>query len=420
MQVVVFEDAKFDNLYPLTYMRPTFMLKCGHTMLYEKIARRFQGAKITYIVREWIAAFMKEKMGADVINNANQIKSDDTLFINGTVLLTSETKLELNGGEEIATAANGDVIYARASKVTLAKAYDADISKMMNNLKAVLKKVPSAAYIVEWPWNLVQKNPVAIEDDFKVIGKGGIIEGKVHPMAAILGDKKNVYIARGADVHPFVCLDVTAGPIIIDEDVTVFPFTRIEGPNAVGKKTQLFGTNLRTGSAIGPVCRVGGEVEDAIIHGHSNKYHDGFLGHAYLCEWVNLGALCTNSDLKNDYGPVSLYVKGELMDTGDGKVGSFIGDHTKTSIGTLLNTGTMVGMMSNVVGNGGVAPKYIPSFTWMMNDRFFKAQKSMETAKYAMGRRKCTMGVEEEKLILALKEMTKEDVKYWVRKTTAV
>lgn len=420
MQIVIFEDKKFDNLYPLTYMRPTFMLKCGHTMLYEKIVRKYKGAKVTYIVREWIAAYMKEKMGADVINNTAQIKSDDTLFINGAVLLMSDTKIELKGGEEIATAANGDVLYARATKATLAKAYDSDIAKMMDNLKAALKKVPSETYLVEWPWNLVQKNPSAIEDDFKVINKGGLIEGKFHAQAAILGDRKNVYIAKGADIHPFVCLDVTAGPIIIDEDVTVFPFTRIEGPNAVGKKTQLFGTNLRTGSAIGPVCRVGGEVEDSIIHGHSNKYHDGFLGHAYLCEWVNLGAMTTNSDLKNDYGSVSLYVKGELKDSGDGKVGSFIGDHTKTSIGTLLNTGTMVGMMSNVVGNGGVAPKYIPSFSWMMNDKFFKAQKSMETAKYAMGRRKCTMGAEEEKLILALKEMMKEDVKYWVKKTTVV
>ncbi|MEI6845985.1 MAG: putative sugar nucleotidyl transferase [Candidatus Firestonebacteria bacterium] len=420
MQIIIFEDKKFDNLYPLTYMRPTFMLKCGHTMLYEKIVRKFKGAKITYIVREWIAAFMKEKLGADVINNAHQIKSEDALFINGTMLFLADTKIELKGNEEIAVAANGDVIYARASKTTLATAYDADIAKMLENLKAVLKKVPCDAYLVEWPWNLVQKNPMAIEDDFKVINKGGLIEGRFHPMASIVGDRKNVYIAKGADIHPFVCIDVTAGPVIIDEDVTVFPYTRIEGPNAVGKKTQLFGTNLRTGSAIGPVCRVGGEVEDSIIHGYSNKYHDGFLGHAYLCEWVNLGAMTTNSDLKNDYGSVSLYVKGELMDTCDGKVGSFIGDHTKTSIGTLLNTGTMVGMMSNVVGNGGVAPKYIPSFTWMMNDRFFKAQKSMETAKYAMGRRKCTMGVEEEKLILALKEMTKEDVKYWVRKTTAV
>jgi UDP-N-acetylglucosamine diphosphorylase / glucose-1-phosphate thymidylyltransferase / UDP-N-acetylgalactosamine diphosphorylase / glucosamine-1-phosphate N-acetyltransferase / galactosamine-1-phosphate N-acetyltransferase len=414
MQICIFEDKGFDLLYPLTYMRPTFELKCGHTLLYEKVLRAFPGAKAQFVVRDWLEGRWKEKLGADKVNNLKAIQGDDTLFINGRLLYVG-VKIELNGAEE-AGMAGGDVVYARVKKANMAK-YGSNVSELVGNLANLSKKDISCT-MIKYPWNLVQKNPDAIRDDFAIINKPGVIEGDFHPQACIVGDKKNVYIAKGAKIHPFVCFDVTDGPIIIDEDVVAFPFTRIEGPNAVGKKTQLFGTNLRTGSAIGPVCRVGGEVEDSIIHAYSNKYHDGFLGHAYLCEWVNLGAMTTNSDLKNDYGSVSLYVKGELFDTGDGKVGSFIGDHTKTSIGTLLNTGTIVGMMSNVVGNGGVAPKYIPSFTWFMNDKYFKAQKGLETAKYAMGRRKCAMTAEEEKLINFLKEMCKEEVKAYVRKTT--
>ncbi len=416
MQICVFEDKGFELLYPLTYMRPTFELKCGHTLLYEKIVRAFPGMKFQYIVRDWLEARWKEKFGADKVNNLAAIQSDDTLFINGRLLYMG-LKLEANGSEEVGMAGE-DVVYARIKKSEIGK-YGHNVFDLVAALKNLPKKDISCT-MIKYPWNLVQKNPDAIRDDFAQINKPGVIEGDFHPQACIVGDKKNVYIAKGAKIHPFVCLDVTDGPIIIDEDVIAYPFTRIEGPNAVGKKTQLFGTNLRTGSAIGPVCRVVGEVEDSIMHAYSNKYHDGFLGHAYLCEWVNLGAMTTNSDLKNDYSNVCLYVNGELFDTCDGKVGCFIGDHTKTSIGTLLNTGTIVGMMSNVVGNGGVAPKYIPSFSWMINDKYFKAQKGMETAKYAMGRRKCTMTVEEEKLINYVKAMTKEEVKAYVKKTTVV
>ena len=115
------------------------------------------------------------------------------------------------------------------------------------------------------------------------------------------------------------------------------------------------------------MCRVGGEVEESIIQGYSNKYHDGFLGHAYVGEWVNLGALTTNSDLKNDYSNVSMVLDGRTpISTGSTKVGSLIGDHAKTSIGTLLNTGAYVGAMTVIVATGKPLPKFIPSFAWFM------------------------------------------------------
>ena len=167
----------------------------------------------------------------------------------------------------------------------------------------------------------------------------------------------------------------------------VHPFTRIEGPCYIGPKCILLGAKCREGMSIGPMCRVGGEVEESIIQGYSNKYHDGFLGHAYVGEWVNLGALTTNSDLKNDYSSVSVVLDGKApIDTGSTKVGSIIGDHTKTSIGTLLNTGSFVGAMALLLATGKPLPKHIPSFAWFIEgvvSKGFGKGKLYETAKTA-------------------------------------
>lgn len=115
-----------------------------------------------------------------------------------------------------------------------------------------------------------------------------------------------VRIHPTAEIEPFVVINASAGPVIVDEGAKIQAFTRLEGPCYVGQQSQLFRANLRSGTSIGPVCRVGGEIESSILHSYVNKYHDGFLGHSYVCPWVNLGALTTNSDLKNDYSTVKV------------------------------------------------------------------------------------------------------------------
>jgi len=160
-------------------------------------------------------------------------------------------------------------------------------------------------------------------------------------------------------------------------------------------------------------------VEESILHGYSNKYHDGFLGHAYVGEWVNLGALTTNSDLKNDYSTVQMYVNGRLVDTGSTKVGSLIGDHTKTSIGTLLNTGTVVGVMCNLVGGSGILPKYVPSFTLFYQGTFYKQAVGglLETARTAMGRRDRELTAAQAALLKEVHALTKAERNEIVRKS---
>ena len=148
-------------------------------------------------------------------------------------------------------------------------------------------------------------------------------------------------IHETARIDPYTVFDTTNGPITDRPPASsVQPFTRIEGPCFIGRDTQLFRANLRGGVTIGPNCRIGGEVEASIVHGHSNKYHEGFLGHAYVGEWVNLGAITSNSDLRNDYGEVFVPLGGDPVATGQAKVGCFIGDHTRTGLGSMLNTGT--------------------------------------------------------------------------------
>src|SRR5262249_705025 len=130
----------------------------------------------------------------------------------------------------------------------------------------------------------------------------------------------------------------------------------------VGPRTHILGAKIRKGTTLGPNCRIGGEVEASIIQGNTNKYHDGFLGHSYVGEWVNLGAGTQTSDLRNDYADVHVTVAGERVATGLNKVGCFIGDHTKTGLGVLLNTGTTVGVFCNLLPAGRLLPKCIPSF----------------------------------------------------------
>jgi UDP-N-acetylglucosamine diphosphorylase / glucose-1-phosphate thymidylyltransferase / UDP-N-acetylgalactosamine diphosphorylase / glucosamine-1-phosphate N-acetyltransferase / galactosamine-1-phosphate N-acetyltransferase len=174
----------------------------------------------------------------------------------------------------------------------------------------------------------------------------------------------------------------------------VTAFTRLEGPCYIGPRTQVHGAKICGGTTIGPNCRIGGEVEASIIQGHTNKYHDGFLGHSYLGEWVNLGAGTSNSDLRNDYGPVRMMVNGRVLNTGQAKVGCYLGDHTKTGLGTLLNTGTNAGVFCTLLPSGQLLPKYVPSFASWWNGRLedradFVAL--MQTATEMMRRRGCTL-----------------------------
>lgn len=221
--------------------------------------------------------------------------------------------------------------------------------------------------------------PATLPEGVHVLGNGGLT------------------IAPSARIEPGVVLDTRDGPIRVEEDVQILAFTRLAGPSWIGPGTQIFGGTVGSVS-LGPVCKVRGEIEETVITGYSNKAHDGFLGHAVLGRWVNLGAGTTNSDLKNNYGKVRLRLPGGDVDTGLKKVGCFIGDHAKTGIGTVLNTGTVVGAGANLFG-GTMPPSYVPPFHWGSGSDLvpYRLDKFLEVAKTVMERRSVdlTPGVRE-------------------------
>lgn len=206
------------------------------------------------------------------------------------------------------------------------------------------------------------------------------------PCEIIGGDPNLVRVdPRNVAIEPFVLLDVSAGPIWLEQGVTIRSFTRLAGPAWIGRSTTLLGGSI-SGSSIGPHCKIRGEVEATVVHGFTNKAHDGFLGHAYVGRWVNLGALTTNSDLKNNYGTVRIWTPTGETDTGEKKIGCLLGDHVKTAIGTMFNTGTVVGAGANVFG-AGMPPRRVSPFAWGDTGETWDVDRFLETAETAMGRR---------------------------------
>jgi UDP-N-acetylglucosamine diphosphorylase/glucosamine-1-phosphate N-acetyltransferase len=228
------------------------------------------------------------------------------------------------------------------------------------------------------------ENGAQLREDIPRFFPGYAADG--FPGCHVLG---NGLLSIGSDVtvEPGSVFDVRSGPIRLSDGVVVRAHTRLEGPAYVGASSTVLGGDLSEVS-IGPVCKVRGEVECSVIVGFSNKAHDGFLGHAYVGKWVNLGAFTTNSDLKNNYGNVRVGGADGPRDTNLMKVGCFLGDHVKTGIGTYLNTGTTVGAGSNLFG-GRMPPSYVPPFSWGTGTALteFRLEKFLEVATRAMGRR---------------------------------
>jgi UDP-N-acetylglucosamine diphosphorylase/glucosamine-1-phosphate N-acetyltransferase len=191
--------------------------------------------------------------------------------------------------------------------------------------------------------------------DFFAAPHKGIPDGSI-----VLGDPRHVIIL-GATVEPAVVFDVRHGAVIVDQGAEVRSGTRLEGPLYLGPGTRALGGFLRA-SVFGPECRVHGEVSTSVFQGFANKSHDGFVGHSVIGQWVNLGAGTTTSNLKNTYGPVRLEVDGARIETGRLNIGSLIGDHAKTAIGSMLGTGTVICSGANVFGVS--VPKYVPPFAW--------------------------------------------------------
>ncbi|NLG61983.1 MAG: hypothetical protein GX539_07030 [Candidatus Cloacimonetes bacterium] len=241
--------------------------------------------------------------------------------------------------------------------------------------------------VLENVWELIIGNAGQVAVDAEAARMRGAAIGSLPAHVQLIGRAEDVIIGDDATIEPGVVFDTSHGPIWLDDGVTVRAYTRLAGPSYVGRGSTILGGSVGEVS-IGPVCKVHGEVEASVVLGYANKAHDGFLGHAYLGRWVNLGALTTNSDLKNNYGNIRLWTPRGDVDTGQMKLGCLLGDHVKTGIGTMLNTGTVVGTGANLYG-AAMPPKYVPPFSWGSGSDLgdYDLDRFLATAERVMRRR---------------------------------
>jgi len=391
MHICLFDEGHH-ALEPLALTRPVFDLLCGQTTLAAKQVRHFAPCQVGVLVRPHLAALYRLQHPTIRVNDQTWLRSEPAILVNGRWLPPEHFALSIGGpclgmvGEEIAYAVVGADRLEYCSPQTLADCLD--------TWKRTLPQHAAGGRLITYPWDLVNNNAEQLCLDFRGAGLSARHGTQEQRLPHVVGPAEKLLVDPTARIDPLVIADTTQGPVVIDRGAVVTAFTRLEGPCYIGPFTHVVGAKIRAGTTLGPHCRIGGEVEASIVHGYSNKYHDGFLGHAYVGEWVNLGAGTNNSDLRNDYGEVSVSIHGQPVATGLTKVGCFIGDHTKTGLGTLFNTGTNVGIFCNLLPTGPLAPKYVPSFTnWWTgklreNGNFAQL---LETARTVMQRRGCAV-----------------------------
>lgn len=411
MQICIFEDEKVEQFNPLTYSRPVYELVCGISKLREKIERHFPGSKVSLHCRKYLADILKSQ---NPKNDINSISDKECLFINGRIIFNKQIADQL---KKIKTE---DKVILSGNNIVAAKISGKTLSSIKNNLpeiidKNLFNKIPTQQVEVnfaEYIWDFIKHNPEELVNDIKYLStKVKKSKIKIRAAGAQWVNRKNIFIRNGAKLKPGVVLDATNGPIYIDKYAFIHPNVVIEGPVYIGENTIVkSGATLYDNVSIGKNCKVGGEIEDTIMLPYSNKQHLGFIGHAYLGSWVNLGANTNCSDLKNNYGNIKVKVNNKLINTDTKFLGAIIGDHSKTAINTMLNTGTVIGFSSNIYG-AGFPNKYIPSFTWggCQDLITYHLEKAVETASIVFGRRNKIFSKEDKKLFKEIFDSTKKE-----------
>jgi UDP-N-acetylglucosamine diphosphorylase/glucosamine-1-phosphate N-acetyltransferase len=392
MRVCLFED-NVERLEPLSLTRPLFDLVCGLGPLGIKQRRHFNAGEWGALIRPHLVPLARLQHPDSAINNLGWMSSAPLFLVNSRWLppTTPGPAPHL----PCAGMVDGEVAWLFVFPEQLIHLSWDNLAELLELWRNSLPHVPAGGRMLAYPWDLVDASAAAIEQEFAWgFGDKARQFGAMH----VVGPEERLWIAPSARIDPLVVADTTSGPVIVAEGAVIAAFTRLEGPCFVGPQSHVLGAKVRGGVTIGPNCRIGGEVEASIVHGHSNKYHEGFLGHSYVGEWVNLAAGTHNSDLRNDYGPVQMMTASSArIDTGRTKVGCFIGDHTKTGLGTLINTGSHIGAFCNLLPAGRLAPRHVPSFTAWWNGSLresFTLEQLLQTAATAMGRRQRALTAE--------------------------
>ena len=425
MRIAMFEDSAAKDFAPIALLRPVFELLCGHFGARERAQEFLPVQDWAGFVRPELADVYREEHPGCHVNDIHWLRADSTLLLNGRWIADPKSLESIE--PDAVGVIDGTVVYLTLDPLEVALLTGDNWDEVLPQIARTRRRVAVSGKLARYPWDLVHQNAEQLRLDFVARDFGLSQADEQGPHVAILGPAHNVFIDPTASLDPFVVIDARKGPVSIDAGAMIQAFTRLEGPCHVGAKSQLFRANVREGTTIGPVCRVGGEIEGAILHGYVNKYHDGFLGHSYVCPWVNLGALSTNSDLKNDYSAVRVPLSGHSIDSGEIKVGCFIGDHTKTAIGSLFNTGSSVGVMCLILPDGELLPKHIPSFSRIWHGELIDGlplEKGLATARAAMERRNRMLTTAQEALLRKVHAQTHGEreraIERFVEKASAV
>jgi UDP-N-acetylglucosamine diphosphorylase/glucosamine-1-phosphate N-acetyltransferase len=377
-QLYLFDDLTAQSWEPLALTRPVGELLFGALLLRERAEAQWGVPCKGHLVSEELSGF--SEIGAPPVLGLDGLpRGEGRILVNSRLVMTGLTPPL---PEEVATL----YLHGKVVGYSLPPGATVPGGPFPNEGRPIPDSQPVdlEGQLLGEPWDAMAKNADQLRTDIPRLFPGyatGELEG-----CHIIGDGL-LTVGTDVSVEPGSVFDVQNGPIRLSDGVTVRALTRMEGPVYVGPGSTILGGSISEAS-IGPVCKIRGEVESTVILGYSNKAHDGFMGHAYLGRWVNLGAFTTNSDLKNNYGQVRVGGVTGPRGTGMMKVGCFLGDHVKTGIGTLLNTGTVVGAGSNLFG-GRMPPPFVPAFSWGTGAGLteFRLEKFLEVATKAMGRR---------------------------------
>ena len=418
--VFIYEDYKAVNFLPLIASHFVGELLVGARTLQSRIRHYFGESWMTYLVRGHLADVVKHRTNSNV-NQLNYDPSLPVLLVNSRAIITSEVAEKIKSLRENMLLMQGEtpvaLVIVKHTNDDWKPFFEGGLGEESET--ELLRRYPMEevrTVVFDYIWDMVTRNIEVLESDFKEYLASPRIEGEVDE-AAVIYNPDFVHIEKGAIVDAFCVLDARTGPIWIEKDVHIYPYSYIQGPCYLGEHSLVFRGFLREGCSFGPESRIGGEVEQSIFLGYSNKYHDGFVGHSYIGNWVNLGALTTTSDLRNDYGSVKVSLRGgERVSTGVVKVGSFIGDYVALGIGTLLNTGSVINPVCNFYG-GGMPPTYTPPFIWGSLDGMaeYEIEKALENIRRIRARRGKELPFVEEQLLRGLLESTKDERELFIR-----
>lgn len=408
MRVCFWEDESASQFSPLTLARPVFELVCGRLTLRERLQRAWGLSEWGAILRPHLSAVYRESEPDARINDHQWLDGGGILLLNGRWM--PETLKEIPCQPHQSAWVDDEPVALWLDDGEWNQTSTLDTGQRIHRIAEMRTAIKVDGQLLERPWDPVDRNPRQLVEDYPL--------GTFHSQrfsrrgVEIMGPETQLSISPLADVEPFVVIDVRSGPVSIEEGARIKSFTRIEGPCHIGRETHVFRGQLTAGTTIGPVCRVGGEIENTIMHGYANKYHVGFLGHSYICPWVNIGAQSGTSDLKFDYSEVRVPLDGELIETHRKKVGSFIGDHTKTAVNSQFDTGTAIGVMAMVLPDGDLIPRHLPSFSRYWQGQILESwplEKLFDIARIAMDRRGMEFSSTQEMLFRLLYAQTEQE-----------